>query len=622
MLSISVVIISLAVIFAVIVNLALNKSSSSEITAGLLFLVIICGAIIYGVGYAQVTGDLWLSLVRTPMSVIMMLIGRNDYSSIANAGIISTRVGLIAFWLLHLLAFYTTASAAIVTIGATALRHLRYFISHQGDIVVIFGVNENSVEVGLDYHTDKKASVVFIDDNPPSELVSEINNNGMAVFSGKGAVESQLSFIKRLGLSNRKLTVLALDPEKQKNIDYVMKLNSSLEEMKVSPDKTTLVFPGEEDYFSAIMQVSDTQYGFGYVNAFDPAVLVGRMLVSSCPPWESITFNENGEAVENYECAVVGFGHYGQSVLKQLVINGQFVGSVFKAAVFSLEIDSESGLFETECPELFNKYDIQLFSTDGRSNSFYNYVNTHLESLKLIALCTGNDNMNREIAENLMLYLKRRGKENIKVVLCGKTAVEYQERIGEQITRSKIYTKDMLSPESVDQAAILLNAIYDSSDKTAWEKWVSCDSFSKMSSRASAEFLPAFIRASGSTEDMLLTNQWNLDEKMLQVLGEMEHLRWMAFHCMMGYTLMSEEEFQQRAEGYKNAKENNLKANKRFTKNQSERTHACLIPWNQLDALSSRVSEIIEEDVDYKQINIKNVLAMPDVLRLQKERAE
>ena len=619
MLSVAVVVFSLAVFFAVVVNLALNKSSSSRITAILMFVSIFFGTIIYGVGYAQVTGDLWLSLVRTPLSVIMMFVGKNDYSAIANASIVSTKVGMVVFWLLQLVAFYTTASAAIVTIGATALRHLRYFISHKGDVVIIYGVNENSIDVGLDYHTEQTASIVFIDENPPSSLVSDINNSGMAVFSGKAAVDSQCSFIKRLRITDRKITILALSYEKQKNINYVIKLKDTLEQLGISPEKTTLILPGEEDYFSALFQVSERQYGFGYVNAFDPSILVGRSLVSICPPWESVTFNEKGEATEDYECAVVGFGRYGQSVLKQLVINGQFVGSSFKAAVFSIEIHSESGLFITECPEIFENYDIQLFSTDGRSNEFYNYVNTHLDTIKLVAICTGNDNMNREIAENLMLYLKRRGKESIKVVLCGKTAVEYQEKIGDPIVRGKIYTKNMLSPERVDRAAILLNGIYDKSDKTDWEKWVACDSFSKMSSRASAEFLPAFIRASGSTREDLLSGKWNLDKNMTLILGEMEHLRWMAFHYMMGYTCMSEEEFTKCAEEYEKAKENHVEGNKRFTKNQSARTHACLIPWNQLDALSSRVSEIIEEEVNYKQSDINNVLAVPDVLKLQNE---
>lgn len=621
-LSITVVIISLAIILAIIINLALTKPNSSRLTVILTFVTIIGGTVLYGVGYAQATGDLWFSLVKTPLSVIMMFVGRNDYSAIANTSIISTRVGTVLFWLFHSIAFYTTASAAIVTIGATALRHLRYFISHKGDVVIIFGVNETTLDVGLDYHESKNTSVVFIDNNPPSDLVSNINNNGMAVFSGKAAVESHPSFIKRLHIPARRITIIALDNERQKNIDYAMKLKNTLELINISPDKTTLILPGEEDFYSSIFQVSDTQYGFGYVNAFNQYELAGRLLVSNCPPWESVCFNEEGEATDSFECVVVGFGRYGQAVLKQLIINAQFVGSSFKGAVFSINIDSESGLLRTECPELFNNYDIQLFSTDGRSNEFYNYINMHLDTLKLVALCTGNDNMNREIAENLMLYLKRQGKEHIKVVLCGKTAVEYQERIGEPVIRSKVLAKNTLSPEKVDRAAILLNAMYDKSDKTDWEKWVSCDSFSKMSSRASAEFIPAFIKASGSNEEELLLGNWRPGEKMLNVLGEMEHARWMAFHYTMGYSPMSEEEFQERAEEYRFAKANNLEGNKRFTKNQIAHTHACLIPWDQLDALSARVSEIIGEEVNYKQSDFNNILAVPNVLKLQKEKAK
>ena len=44
-------------------------------------------------------------------------------------------------------------------------------------------------------------------------------------------------------------------------------------------------------------------------------------------------------------------------------------------------------------------------------------------------------------------------------------------------------------------------------------------------------------------------------------------------------------------------------------------THACLVPWEDLDALSARESEITGVRVDYKAMDRNNVLAVPDILR-------
>jgi hypothetical protein len=44
-------------------------------------------------------------------------------------------------------------------------------------------------------------------------------------------------------------------------------------------------------------------------------------------------------------------------------------------------------------------------------------------------------------------------------------------------------------------------------------------------------------------------------------------------------------------------------------------THACLIPWDDLDGLSRRENAVTGGSVDYKSLDTDNVLAMPDILR-------
>ena len=58
----------------------------------------------------------------------------------------------------------------------------------------------------------------------------------------------------------------------------------------------------------------------------------------------------------------------------------------------------------------------------------------------------------------------------------------------------------------------------------------------------------------------------------------------------------------------------------RIAKDPETRTHACLIPREELDELSVRENEITGGSVDYKQYDIQNVLALPKLLRAEEER--
>ena len=44
------------------------------------------------------------------------------------------------------------------------------------------------------------------------------------------------------------------------------------------------------------------------------------------------------------------------------------------------------------------------------------------------------------------------------------------------------------------------------------------------------------------------------------------------------------------------------------------RKHACLVPWEELDALSAQVTALTGQPVDYKKIDIENVVALPQLL--------
>lgn len=608
-----------AIILAVLLTMTLKPALFSKLVVVSMIITVVGGLFYYGIGYYEVSGNLLLTTIRTPVFIFRMFVGVNELATISGTWPVSGTAGLVGFWLIHTLAFFSTASAAMKTLGAEALRHLSFLLSRRGDLTLIYGINDRSIALGQECLATGKSSVVFISDNASNITVNDLNAMGMSALIGPSAVACDDRTIRRLHLGNRTLTVYAIDADSDRDLFFAMRLKESLERLGIPAENTRVTLPGAEDIITSMLQVSQEQYGFGYVSVYDSSDLTARALIRLCPPWESVSFDGDGMAMEDYECVIVGFGSHGQAALKQLVMNAQFSGSCFRATVFSPSYSAEAGYIKADSPELLNKYEIRSVQADARSSDFYDFIQQRLSSLKLIAVCTGDDENNREISDNLMLYLQRRGAENIAVVRCGDTGVYYQERVGSPILTTGIYSQAFLSAENADRNAIIINSVYDTSEKSDWEKWVACDSFSKMSSRASAEFLPAFIRASGSSREEMLEGNWHPSEKMLENLGKTEHLRWNAFHFANGYRTMSDEEFEANAAEWRRCQEEGIPSTVRIARDTAARTHACLVSWDDLDALSLKVSAVTGRSVDYKQYDINNVLALPKLLRAGEE---
>ena len=134
-------------------------------------------------------------------------------------------------------------------------------------------------------------------------------------------------------------------------------------------------------------------------------------------------------------------------------------------------------------------------------------------------------------------------------------------------------------------------------------------------------FIPAFISASGLTADEVMAGCWPPAADVLEVLGEMEHLRWNAFHFVMGYSVMSADRMEENARIVAESRRAGVPCSVRITKDSDNRLHACLISWEELDALSQREKELTGREISYKQIDINNVLVLPQILQAA-EKAE
>ena len=602
-------VIATAVLFLLLILLRASRpNTSKKVTTVTLFVAAIFGLFIYTYGYLAITGNFVLAVLKAVLGVCAAFVGGNEFAAISSVAVMQTDWMQILFTLFRICALYTTASAVISSLGAEALKRLRLWATRRSRLHLIYGVTDDTAAFGNDLLAGKKGAVVYVSSATPASAAAAIDRAGCILRSDAHALTPDKKFLRSLGLgTGRELTLYALSKNASDNIRYARAMLAALKDRQVSPEQLRLVILSPEKYSVSQLQTSADRYGYGSVTAVNEPSMTARLLTLKSPPCNTLTFDADGKATADFEALIIGFGQLGQAVLKALTMNGQFEGSQFRATVFAPDRQRTDGIISSQSPGLFDHYPITFSENDARSRQMYTYLSQRGDKLKYVAVCTGSEKMNREIADGLMAFFDAMNMD-LPVHLCSHSGVEICRQDG-TASGYRIYTADLLEGNGLDDMAMLLNHRYQNApEKTPGETWLQCDYFSRQSCRASADFIPAMLRAAGKTREEAAEN-WDLTAAQLENLSRTEHLRWCAFHYCMGFVPMTEEEFNNRARTYREqlaAGEPTL----RLGKNMAAKTHACLVSWEELESLSEKEQAVTGKFTDYKAMDTDNVLSI------------
>lgn len=561
----------------------------------------------YGYGYACELKDIPTAVLKATFAVCRIFVGSNSWGDIKDHN--WTELFQFVFWLLHLMAVFTSASAVITTLGSRLLRKLRLWILRGKDIAIIYGLNESTLGFGQELIEKDTPFVLFVDQSPTDALAAAAGHMGAILCADGTALEGTVRFLKRIGMrpGKRKLSVYALQPDYIANEIYARKILNAINAMKIRADQTSLTMMSASDETDNPFLDGEGQQGYGSVIVVNEPEMVARMLIRQYPPCDRIVFNDVAEATNDFHAVIVGAGKLGQAVLRHLVMNGQFLGRGCRVAVFDPCCEQKMGRLSYECAAMLKKYDIKCYPYDGRSRRLYDYLNENIGSLNYIAVCAGGSIINGEIAEQVRTFLSHRGS-GAPVYMCTHQGVYHQTQ--EQLEVHKVYTSDILCTGKIDARAKVMNQKYCQTG-TMEENWRKCGYFDRMSSRAAADFCHAVLRAAKVTEAQA-KKHWKPQGQLLENLAQMEHLRWNAFHYCMGFRPMTQGECEDRAAIYREEK---AKGNDYcIRKDMQKRIHACIIPWKALNAYSQWENEVTGDNKNYQENDRKNILGISDVL--------
>lgn len=604
---------------AVFVLLTADPKIAKRLTAAAGVTALVVGLLAYGYGYIATCGSFWEAAFRTPFAVCRMFIGEADYGDISEAPLFAHQWAVTLCWMAHILAFYSTSSAAISLIGANALKSLRARFAKDKDLNIIFGLNDGSASFGQELAQDAGELVVYVSDDTESSLAEAIRESGCLLRSDPRALQGDLQFLRSLGArkGSRKITVYALQQDYLENTEYARALLESFRKNGVAPEQINLVIHAQEDNTVMQLQVGKDRFGYGFITVFQEHGLAARLLMQKYPPCNTISFDSEGAAQTDFEAIVIGFGQLGQTVLRNITMNSQFVGSTFRADVFDPGLESVDGHFRSVYQGVLDNYQVVFHAADGRSRELYAHLRERMDAVKYIVVCTGSEKLDGEIEAQLRDFY-RRNEKTVSIHQCSRRGIKTTDIRTDETAAHMVYHPDVLATKTLDRMAMTINRYYMGSySKGALADWMDCDYFSRMSSRAFADSIPAVLRAAGKEESQVQPELWKFTPSQMENLGKMEHARWNAFHFCMGFKPMDEAEYAERAAIYLEQKQQTGKATIRIGKNMVRKTHACLISWDALDELSARENSITGGQVNYKQMDINNILLLPELFRIR-----
>ena len=607
------IILVIACFLAAVLNLAADNRIRRFVMSVAIICAVIVGAVFYGSGYAYCHGFTLASLMRALLAMCRMFGGVNDFSAIAALPLFNSQALNSFFWFGHFCAFYVTASAAIATLGDKLLRHIRVTQLRFGPLLVIYGINDNSVAYGKNMADTRERSVLYIDPDGNTPYESTINSFGAVIDKSSKAMSPDGSFLRHINVrpGSRKVELACLHTGGRRNLEYASAFLKALTEAGISPDQTSLLISGAGEGSSALQAQGGP--GYGSVLAFDNYGLTSRLALRDAPPAESLSFDEKGRAEEDFHAVIVGFGLMGRAMLDSLLCNAQYCGSTFRVDIF--DPNPQNGYLHGH--ELMRQYNILFHKSDGKSDEFYTFLYEHLHRIRYIALCTGSRDVNSEISGDLLSWYEMVPRKPVFVqALCGSYICMKAD--GTVRTCSNLFTTDSLDLNRIDAMAMQIHHMY-TAGPSAEEDWAGCGYWGRLSSRAAADYYPAVLHALGKTAEEVLEEDWPPDEETLENLAIAEHQRWCAFHYVNGYRKMPEEEFSARALQWRQETAEKGSASVSLTKDTDKRLHACLIPWEELDVLSEKVYEVTGKKPDYKQMDRNNVIAMRQVLSAASE---
>lgn len=616
----------------------------------LLKLTILGGIIIYSIGYHLNEPELNIGVIvlLALFSTARLFILGNDLVEIHH----HNGIFLIWFSVFSVSAALISTSVLINFIGKSFLSWLRMVFNFSKQNYVFLGLNTAGITLAKDILSKNKSPfIVFIQDVSSTDdktLVQHITALGAIVIStntvsnffnlqheelifqpngGHDALHSHTQDLnlKKLFLSwklkHRRSDLFILSDNESENFHLLSVLLKNLESLKVKTELKihlrTVSPNASEVYKSVIAKASER------LVLHDQAQIVARQLVNDNLPiiWIKENYpnhiSKDATVSRDFTVMIIGFGLNGNSVFRKFYEQGQFVGSRFNAIVIDRDLKRLKGDFINRYSGLVAELgnNLKFYDEEVGSLGFYEILKDYSAKVDYIVISLGNDDLSLKTAFDVKYFMSRYQRPYKIFTQISRNNIFLNvsdENIKVFGRDSDVFTEEIITRESYYSLAKSVHAAYDKevfeSKRKAWEQ---LSNFTQESNISVVEHsLTKLILAglysaegddtndeNGDKREKITTTalrnkllerlcsftsydqfQATIGSEAIKNIAITEHLRWNAFHFINGWVRW---ELSDIPTGSRN-------------KDELRKLHACLVSWDELDAVMARFGE------DYK----------------------
>jgi hypothetical protein len=579
------------------------------------------GFFFYSYGYLSSgtsPADALLVALRGTIRTVRMFALENDYGELVNEQgtqwMGNYLLPQIVFWLCHVSALIIVQAALFSLFGWKLINWARLHLGLHREMYLIKGGGKYALMLGENIATQdnpqqlpkKNRLVAFlIEEDEDEKKIREkaAHFGGIVQISDRNCDLSHYLGLINPGKWNqrgRKYYVVFTQKDASAPDDIQLTVEFAKEKAVDSKNLDIFVLTSSEwdrERIEAITQAKEgghRKYPYT-IHIINEADLLTRQMTEAHPPFEcpGLNFNETnrtGIAARDFTVMILGFGTAGQHALLRLIMNGQFVGSTMRAIVVDREIEHLRERFLHRYPSLDICCKIDFKNFDVRDKAFFELLK-ETGNIDYIVAALSDGGMNRQTALDIRLHYERKDIALPFIAVYEKDSGLHDTRQDEKVfsfgCREAIYKEAVIIREETDLMARAVHEVYGGNPP-----WQELDWVLQESNRASADFIPAMLRLAGLSGETAGKRQALTDDPSLaETLAKTEHLRWNAFHAVMGFRLMSIEEMRRRFEKYDDEK--NTRTHLDFCRRDSKaRLQVCLVKWDELDEVTEAYREL------------------------------
>lgn len=567
----------------------------------LVILLIILGISIYSIGYLKRNPDEYLSSgLMAIFSTGRMFVFENDLSSF------EFDVEKIPF---YRDVFGLIMTFSMLTIGMVALSFFGYrvmckiqfgflkILVRNQTIYIFTSLNEKSLMLGTDIKKNhNKSLVIFCCENvhetdEVKTLEKEASQYGFLLLSIHH-LDNAAVFKLCMQLLRNKIIIFAMQKNDSENAEFATEFATEFAEtIKASKNSnysiSIYIFISNDEYEDYFDDDLFSGLNIQIVNEND---LTAREL------FNHFTLISSRKDSCFLQICVIGYSVITEDLYKNITFLGQSFGLKLKIILIDEDIEDKTALFFNRNSEIFKCAEFQWIDAKLNSKKFFKYFDDHIQDINCIIFSDDYINTAIEISRlkwdkkieiAICMYMKESRRHNLLF------KSQYLKNVVLFGSMTEIFTEKIIINEDLDKLAKGFHSYYAKlyNDSRSWKE---ISLFEKQSNRALALHIQSKLFSIGLrytiNGDAQLFNERIKDRKILEELAIGEHLRWNAFCFANGWRTMA-----------------NLTSKER-NKDVINRTHSCLVDWDQLELVSYKFNKDFKKMDRHLVENIGNVL--------------